>query len=128
MSVPCAREDGEQGPLPFREGNGRTQRALFGQLAADAGYQLHWERVDPQQNIEACAASMRGEEGPLRDLLTPITEPHPGRGRGVDVAELRRLHQAGFPDPPATKPPEPTPSTRTGRPGTQSPDRGVERE
>ena len=28
---------------PFREGNGRAQRAFVGQLARDAGYALHWE-------------------------------------------------------------------------------------
>jgi cell filamentation protein len=29
---------------PFREGNGRAQRAFFRQLAADAGYNLDWTR------------------------------------------------------------------------------------
>lgn len=54
---------------PFREGNGRTQRAFFGQLAADAGYRLDWQQIEPERNINASIAAMRGDEGPLRNLL-----------------------------------------------------------
>lgn len=43
---------------PFREGNGRTQRAFFRQLAAAAGYRLDWSKVDRQQNIEACSSDI----------------------------------------------------------------------
>ena len=32
---------------PFREGNGRTQRAFFSQLAHDAGHHIAWVRMDP---------------------------------------------------------------------------------
>ncbi len=32
---------------PFREGNGRTQRAFLAQLAHDAGYELRWTTMDP---------------------------------------------------------------------------------
>ena len=37
---------------PFREGNGRTQRAFLSQLARDAGYRLRWEHVDRDANID----------------------------------------------------------------------------
>jgi len=58
---------------PFREGNGRSQRAFFGQLARDAGYEIAWEHVDPERNIEASIAAIRGDERPLRKLLAEAT-------------------------------------------------------
>ena len=58
---------------PFREGNGRTQRAFLGQLARDAGYELDWSRVDAERNIDASIASMRGNNQRLRALLDDIT-------------------------------------------------------
>lgn len=60
---------------PFREGNGRAQRAFFAQLAVEADYCLDWQPVDPQRNIDASIAAMRGEEGPLRELLNEIVAP-----------------------------------------------------
>ena len=33
---------------PFREGNGRTQRAFLAQLARDAGYRIRWAELDPE--------------------------------------------------------------------------------
>jgi cell filamentation protein len=57
---------------PFREGNGRTQRAFFAQVARDAGYVLDWSGLDESANTAASAAAMRGDEQPLRDLLTPL--------------------------------------------------------
>ena len=46
---------------PFREGNGRAQRVLFSELASDAGYAMHWQRVDLARNLAAsiarCAAT-----------------------------------------------------------------------
>jgi cell filamentation protein len=35
---------------PFREGNDRTQRAFFSQLAHDAGHHIDWVRMDPERN------------------------------------------------------------------------------
>ena len=57
---------------PFREGNGRTQRAFFEQLACDAGYALGWQHLDAIQNIEASAAIMRGNAEPMRDMLDAL--------------------------------------------------------
>ena len=59
---------------PFREGNGRTQRAFFDQLAGDAGYDIAWDRLDPDRNIEASIASMNGDNSKLRDLLSELVE------------------------------------------------------
>jgi cell filamentation protein len=41
----------------FREGNGRTQREFFRELAAEAGYRLNWGRVKPEQMNEASIQS-----------------------------------------------------------------------
>lgn len=60
---------------PFRDGNGRAQRAFFAQLAADAGYQLNWQLVDPQRNTDASMAAMQGDETPMRSLLDEIVKP-----------------------------------------------------
>jgi cell filamentation protein, protein adenylyltransferase len=57
---------------PFRDGNGRAQRAFFAQLASDAGYRLDWQLVDPQENIDASVAAMQGDEKPMRSLLGEI--------------------------------------------------------
>lgn len=51
---------------PFREGNGRTQRAFFAQLSRDAGWRLRWSRLDHQANVDASRASLRGDPDPLR--------------------------------------------------------------
>jgi cell filamentation protein len=57
---------------PFREGNGRTQRAFFEQLAREAGYALAWQHLDAARNIEASAAIMRGDVEPIRKLLDTL--------------------------------------------------------
>jgi cell filamentation protein len=54
---------------PFREGNGRAQRAFFQELAHDAGYPLSWQNLDADRNVEASAAIMRGDAEPMRKLL-----------------------------------------------------------
>lgn len=54
---------------PFREGNGRTQRAFFHQLSREAGWTIDWSHLDPEDNASASMASLRGDNGPLRDLL-----------------------------------------------------------
>ncbi len=58
---------------PFREGNGRAQRAFFGQLARDAGFTRAWQHLDPARNVEASAAIMRGDREPMREMLDALT-------------------------------------------------------
>jgi cell filamentation protein len=60
---------------PFRDGNGRAQRAFFAQLASDAGYRVDWQFIDPQRNIDVSMATMQGDEVPMRNLLDEITRP-----------------------------------------------------
>jgi len=57
---------------PFREGNGRAQRAFFGQLARDAGFTLAWQHLDPVRHVEASAAIMRGDPEPMRKMLDAL--------------------------------------------------------
>jgi cell filamentation protein len=57
---------------PFREGNGRTQRAFFEQFARDAGFRLSWQHLDAVRNIDASAAIMRGDAEPMRKMLDAL--------------------------------------------------------
>ena len=59
---------------PFREGNGRTQRAFFEQLTDDAGFTLAWQRLDAGRNIAASAAIMRGDAAPMRKMLDELLQ------------------------------------------------------
>lgn len=61
---------------PFREGNGKAQRAFFTHLARDAGYEIRWERLDPHANINACRQTLYGDREPLRILFTDLVHPH----------------------------------------------------
>lgn len=62
---------------PFREGNGRTQRAFLAQLAADAGHPVDWTGMDPERNTLASVASFNGNNGPLRAMLADLTVEQP---------------------------------------------------
>jgi cell filamentation protein len=103
---------------PFREGNGRVQRAFIGQLAQQAGYRIAWGRLEPQRNIDASQAAHRGNNEPLRAVLHELTEPMPR------TEEVKRLIAAAFPRPlPATRtrarqhPAPPPAARRAERPG-----------
>jgi cell filamentation protein, protein adenylyltransferase len=62
---------------PFREGNGRAQRAFVGALAAQAGYEIDWRSVEPERNIAVSAASFGGDDEPMRQMLDElISERH----------------------------------------------------
>jgi len=58
---------------PFREGNGRTQRAFFFQLSASANHRLDWSRLDQAANNEACELSLlAGDATQLVKVLRPV--------------------------------------------------------
>ncbi|WP_322762247.1 Fic/DOC family protein [Frankia sp. Cr2] len=75
--VECvARYLGEVNALhPFREGNGRAQRAFFRQLAAAAGWRLRWDQVSRDENNRASARSLVGDDAALEALIGRILEP-----------------------------------------------------
>lgn len=61
---------------PFREGNGRTQRAFLDEIAAHGGRELAWRNVTEQENIAASAASINDPSSPLlREMLVKVIEP-----------------------------------------------------
>jgi cell filamentation protein len=62
---------------PFRDGNGRAQRAFFRQLLCDAGWSLRWSEVTPEENAHASEASLNGDNGPLEALLRRAITPLP---------------------------------------------------
>lgn len=57
---------------PFREGNGRTQRAFFRQLSGEAGWPIDWSGLEQEVNEPASMASLRGDNDPLRCLLEAL--------------------------------------------------------
>ena len=62
---------------PFREGNGRTQRAFLAQLARDAGYELRWTAMDPAENDQASRLSLAGDPSALHTMLARLVRPLP---------------------------------------------------
>lgn len=54
---------------PFREGNGRAQRAFLAQLARDAGHRIRWAALDRGENVRASVAAHAGDPEPLRRML-----------------------------------------------------------
>ncbi len=60
---------------PFREGNGRAQRAFLRQLALDAGHTLAWEHLDQATLVLASRQSFEGEDHRLRDLIERVLDP-----------------------------------------------------
>jgi cell filamentation protein len=59
---------------PFREGNGRTQRAFFEQLAYDAGFTLAWQHLDAARNIATSVAIMGGDAAPMHKMLDELVQ------------------------------------------------------
>lgn len=60
---------------PFREGNGRAQRAFWELYLREFGLELGWASSDKVENDDACAAGARGEFGRLEALLARIIHP-----------------------------------------------------
>ncbi|MGA9875606.1 MAG: Fic family protein [Solirubrobacteraceae bacterium] len=59
---------------PFREGNGRTQRAFLGQIAKAAGHPIALVQLDAERNILAAHESHRGDNSLLRAMLGDLLE------------------------------------------------------
>jgi Fic/DOC family len=74
---------------PFREGNGRTQRAFLRQLAAEAGYDISWDRLDPQRNVEVSRDALIGDLAPLRQVLDHLvaSRAHPVLDRDPEIVD-----------------------------------------
>ena len=63
---------------PFREGNGRTQRAFLQQLIRNAGYDLRFSEIDPDELMIATIQAANGINDRLiqifREHITPYQE------------------------------------------------------
>jgi len=66
---------------PPRRDHCKLPPPVFSQLARETGRHLAWERINPQRNIAAFRAAYRGDERPLRALISNVTAPL-GRERG----------------------------------------------
>jgi len=60
---------------PFRDGNGRAQRAFFGQLARGAGYRIAWDGMTRDAVLHASIAAYHGDSGPMAALLRAHLAP-----------------------------------------------------
>ncbi|EJF82375.1 hypothetical protein MCU_01527 [Bartonella elizabethae Re6043vi] len=61
---------------PFREGNGRTQRAFFENLAKSAGHQLEFSLVTKERMLLASVAvAEKGNLEPMQHLFEDISNP-----------------------------------------------------
>ncbi|MDH2998330.1 hypothetical protein A1D22_01555 [Pasteurellaceae bacterium LFhippo2] len=60
---------------PFREGNGRTQRAFLILLARNAGYNLHFGQLDVDLNIEASIRANICDYSLLEKIIADRIQP-----------------------------------------------------
>jgi cell filamentation protein len=61
---------------PFRDGNGRSTREFFRQLAKEAGYEFDLTKIERDTWNAASASSFKGDTTPLRDVLAASVRPH----------------------------------------------------
>ena len=71
---------------PFREGNGRTQRAFLEQLSDGAGHPIVWPDGVEERNIVASRASLRGDNTGLGALIAEGLQPAVPRGGEAEGA------------------------------------------
>jgi len=61
---------------PFREGNGRTQRAFFEKMANAAGHKLDFSLVTSERMpLVSIAASEQGDLAPMKHMFEDISNP-----------------------------------------------------
>jgi cell filamentation protein len=78
---------------PFREGNGRTQRALLEILADRAGHHLAIDRLDPQRwNAASITGFREADHEPMQNVLKHALSEE------VDRARESKDHQPPKPD------------------------------
>ncbi|MHC1762102.1 MAG: Fic/DOC family protein [Negativicutes bacterium] len=60
---------------PFREGNGRALRAFLRELTLQQGLLLRFEKLDPEDWLQASIAAYTGDLSKMQALLARIVEP-----------------------------------------------------
>jgi len=90
---------------PFREGNGRAQRAFLSQLAVRARYAVEWAQVDRMANIEASREALTSGHEPLRRLLEDIVHavPMSAKPTGSESASARHRRRLAASDDDANR-------------------------
>lgn len=98
---------------PFREGNGRTQRIFWTQIAAGAGFDLDWSRVTGAENAQASRTAMERQDfTELRGIFDRIVQPAAGgRLTPERMEQLRAFANLSS----SVAPGRSAPSTSTGR-------------
>lgn len=70
FSEKCTYYFGEINALhPFREGNGRTQREFFRELALEAGHELDFSEISEEEMVEASIDSFMLQYDKLLDII-----------------------------------------------------------
>jgi len=83
------------GVHPFREGNGRTQRAFMRALAREAGRDLDFSVITRERMIRASiAGNEQGDSTMMRRMFNEISDP--ARIAAL-VKAITALHENGFP-------------------------------
>jgi cell filamentation protein len=59
---------------PFREGNGRTQRAFMAALARHAGHEIAFDVVSKRMNMDASIESTVTDPAPMHELLKQLMD------------------------------------------------------
>jgi cell filamentation protein len=79
---------------PFREGNGRSQRAFLDLVAEQSGHVLTWRNVSEEENVAASAASVADPNtDALRAVLAKAIQPPFDRRPVLDDG----IYRAGAP-------------------------------
>lgn len=77
---------------PFREGNGRTQRVFWSVLARDAGWDIHWDKIRAQENIDASVqALLHVNYDPLIALFDRCVTPLDGHNLAFSMLEHQSI-------------------------------------
>jgi cell filamentation protein len=66
---------------PFREGNGRAQRAFIEYLARRSGFHAEFSDVSDMEMAEACAGFFVGDHSAMESMFVRITKPIPDEER-----------------------------------------------
>lgn len=103
---------------PFREGNGRTQRAFLDHVAAVSGRRLAWRNITEHEHIRASIESFNSHRGkPFEPVFERLIQP-PIDGLGhLDS----RVYTASAPNVAAPSiPPQPAKPAARGRCGAET--------
>ncbi len=87
---------------PFREGNGRAQRAFLDQIAGLSGRKLTWRNVPQLENNAASAHAVRtGRPTALGAMLAKVVQPPADGVAGFDIEAYRVTPPQSVQDEPA---------------------------